>query len=180
MGDISPVYKSIIQEEFDPVNEAAQYAAQACVASKVFKEADDDGKGDLDFEELRKLVKNCFAKTYTSEQEDNNSTDSDNTESFSHDDVTAMTYYLMRAADPKLKERILYKTEKTLDELRDSVITLHEWQELCVAGVLERKKMQKIINLNPFVQDIKHKLDVQRKDEKVKIQDRVKKLFYKN
>ena len=179
MGDISPVYKSIIQEEFDPVNEAAQYAAQACVASKVFKEADDDGKGDLDFEELRKLVKNCFAKTYGSEQEDNNSTDSDNTESFSHDDVTAMTYYLMRAADPKLKERILYKTEKTLDELRDSVITLHEWQELCVAGVLERKKMQKIINLNPFVQDIKQAIDNQRKDEKVKIQERVKRLFSK-
>ena len=180
MGDISPVYKSIIQEEFDPVNEAAQYAAQACVASKVFKEADDDGKGDLDFEELRKLVKNCFAKTYESGQEDNNSTDSDNTESFSHDDVTAMTYYLMRAADPKLKERILYKTEKTLDELKESVITLHEWQELCVAGVLERKKMQKIINLNPFVQDIKQTIDKQRKDEKVKIQERVKKLFYKN
>ena len=180
MGDISPVYKSIIQEEFDPVNEAAQYAAQACVASKVFKEADDDGKGDLDFEELRKLVKNCFSKTYGSEQEDNNSTDSDNTESFSHDDVTAMTYYLMRAADPKLKERILYKTEKTLDELKESVITLHEWQELCVAGVLERKKMQKIINLNPFVQDIKQTIDKQRKDEKVKIQERVKKLFYKN
>ena len=179
MGDISPVYKSIIQEEFDPVNEAAQYAAQACVASKVFKEADDDGKGDLDFEELRKLVKNCFAKTYGSEQEDNNSTDSDNTESFSHDDVTAMTYYLMRAADPKLKERILYKTEKTLDELRDSVITLHEWQELCVAGVLDRKKMQKIINLNPFFQDIKQAIDNQRKDEKVKIQERVKRLFSK-
>ena len=179
MGDISPVYKSIIQEEFDPVNEAAQYAAQACVASKVFKEADDDGKGDLDFEELRKLVKNCFSKTYGSEQEDNNSTDSDNTESFSHDDVTAMTYYLMRAADPKLKERILWKTEKTLDELRDSVITLHEWQELCVAGVLERKKMQKIINLNPFFQDIKQAIDNQRKDEKVKIQERVKRLFSK-
>ena len=179
MGDISPVYKSIIQEEFDPVNEAAQYAAQACVASKVFKEADEDGKGDLDFDELRKLVKNCFAKTYGSEQEDNNSTDSDNTESFTHDDVTAMTYYLMRAADPKLKERILYKTEKTLDELRDSVITLHEWQELCVAGVLERKKMQKIINLNPFVQDIKQAIDNQRKDEKVKIQERVKRLFSK-
>ena len=179
MGDISPVYKSIIQEEFDPVNEAAQYAAQACVASKVFKEADDDGKGDLDFEELRKLVQNCFAKTYGSEQEDNNSTDSDRTESFTHDDVTAMTYYLMRAADPKLKERILYKTEKTLDELKDSVITLHEWQELCVAGVLERKKMQKIINLNPFVQDIKQTIDKQRKDEKVKIQERVKNLFYK-
>ncbi|QOR60312.1 hypothetical protein [Bathycoccus sp. RCC716 virus 1] len=180
MGDISPVYKSIIQEEFDPVNEAAQYAAQACVASKVFKEADDDGKGDLDFEELRNLVKNCFAKTYTSEHEDNNSTGSDNTETFTHDDVTAMTYYLMRAADPKLKERILYKTEKTLDELKESVITLHEWQELCVAGVLERKKMQKIINLNPFVQDIKQTIDKQRKDEKVKIQERVKKLFYKN
>ena len=179
MGDISPVYKSIIQEEFDPVNEAAQYAAQACVASKVFKEADDDGKGDLDFEELRKLVQNCFAKTYGSEQ-DNNSTDSDRTESFTHDDVTAMTYYLMRAAVPKLKERILYKTEKTLDELKESVITLHEWQELCVAGVLERKKMQKIINLNPFVQDIKQTIDNQRKDEKVKIQERVKKLFYKN
>ena len=179
MGDISPVYKSIIQEEFDPVNEAAQYAAQACVASKVFKEADEDGKGDLDFDELRKLVKKCFAKTYGSEQEDNNSTDSDNTESFSHDDVTAMTYYLMRAADPKLKERILYKTEKTLDELRDSVITLHEWQELCVAGVLDRKKMQKIINLNPFFQDIKQAIDNQRKDEKVKIQERVKRLFSK-
>ena len=179
MGDISPVYKSIIQEEFDPVNEAAQYAAQACVASKVFKEADDDGKGDLDFEELRNLVKNCFAKTYTSEHEDNNSTGSDNTETFTHDDVTAMTYYLMRAADPKLKERILYKTEKTLDELKESVITLHEWQELCVAGVLERKKMQKIINLNPFVQDIKQTIDKQRKDEKVKIQERVKNLFYK-
>ena len=179
MGDISPVYKSIIQEEFDPVNEAAQYAAQACVASKVFKEADEDGKGDLDFDELRKLVKKCFAKTYGSEQEDNNSTDSDNTESFSYDDVTAMTYYLMRAADPKLKERILYKTEKTLDELRDSVITLHEWQELCVAGVLDRKKMQKIINLNPFFQDIKQAIDNQRKDEKVKIQERVKRLFSK-
>ena len=179
MGDISPVYKSIIQEEFDPVNEAAQYAAQACVASKVFKEADDDGKGDLDFEELRKLVKNCFAKTYESGQEDNNSIDSNDTDSFSHDDVTAMTYYLMRAADPKLNERILYKTEKTLDELKESVITLHEWQELCVAGVLERKKMQKIINLNPFVQGIKHTIDNQRKDEKVKIQERVKKLFYK-
>ena len=179
MGDISPVYKSIIQEEFDPVNEAAQYAAQACVASKVFKEADDDGKGDLDFEELRNLVKNCFAKTYESGQEDNDSTGSNDTDSFSHDDVTAMTYYLMRAADPKLKERILYKTEKTLDELKESVITLHEWQELCVAGVLERKKMQKIINLNPFVQDIKHTIDNQRKDEKVKIQERVKNLFYK-
>ena len=179
MGDISPVYKSIIQEEFDPVNEAAQYAAQACVASKVFKEADDDGKGDLDFEELRKLVKNCFAKTYESGQEDNNSIDSNDTDSFSHDDVTAMTYYLMRAADPKLKERILYKTEKTLDELKESVITLHEWQELCVAGVLEREKMQKIINLNPFVQDIKQTIDNQRKDEKVKIQERVKSLFYK-
>ena len=178
MGDISPVYKSIIQEEFDPVNEAAQYAAQACVASKVFKEADEDGKGDLDFDELRKLVQNCFAKTYGSEQ-DNNSTDSDRTESFTYDDVTAMTYYLMRAADPKLKERILYKTEKTLDELKESVITLHEWQELCVAGVLERKKMQKIINLNPFVQDIKQAIDNQRKDEKVKIQERVKKLFSK-
>jgi len=179
MGDISPVYKSIIQEEFDPVNEAAQYAAQACVASKVFKEADDDGKGDLDFEELRKLVKNCFAKTYESGQEDNNSIDSNDTDSFSHDDVTAMTYYLMRAADPKLKERILYKTEKTLDELKESVITLHEWQELCVAGVLEREKMQKIINLNPFVQDIKQTIDKQRKDEKVNIQERVKNLFYK-
>ena len=179
MGDISPVYKSIIQEEFDPVNEAAQYAAQACVASKVFKEADEDGKGDLDFEELRKLVKNCFAKTYESGKEDNNSIDSNDTDSFSHDDVTAMTYYLMRAADPKLKERILYKTEKTLDELKESVITLHEWQELCVAGVLEREKMQKIINLNPFVQDIKQTIDNQRKEEKVKIQERVKNLFYK-
>jgi len=29
---------------------------------------------------------------------------------------------------------------------------------LCVAGVLERKKMQSIINLNPFVQGVKTKI----------------------
>jgi len=51
---------------------------------------------------------------------------------------------------------------------------------LVYAGVLELKKKQKIIKLNPFIQGIKHIIDNQRKDEKVKIQERVKNLFYKN
>jgi len=152
MKEKSPIYKSIIQEEFDVSKEAAQYAAQACVASKVFKEADESGEGDLDFEELRKLVRSCFSKNFMERSE----TDSDNSEgTFTEADIMSMTLYLMRAADENLNDRILYKNEKTLKELQKSKISLHQWQELCVAGVLERNEMQTIINSNSFLNKIK-------------------------
>ena len=152
MGEVSPIYKSIIQEEFDISKEAAQYAAQACVASKVFKEADESGEGDLDFEELRNLVRSCFSKNFLERSE----TDSDISEGvFTEADIMSMTLYLMRAADENLNDRILYKNEKSLPELQRSKISLHQWQELCVAGVLERNEMQSIINSNSFLNKIK-------------------------
>jgi hypothetical protein len=152
MKEKSPIYKSIIQEEFDVAKEAAQYAAQACVASKVFKEADESGEGDLDFEELRKLVRSCFAKNFLERSE----TDSDSSEgTFTEADIMSMTLYLMRAADENLNDRILYKNEKSIQELQRSKISLHQWQELCVAGVLERNEMQTIINSNSFLNKIK-------------------------
>jgi hypothetical protein len=152
MKEKSPIYKSIIQEEFDVAKEAAQYAAQACVASKVFKEADESGEGDLDFEEPRKLVRMCFSKNFLERSE----TDSDISEgTFTESDIMSMTLYLMRAADEKLNDRILYKNEKTIQELQKSKISLHQWQELCVAGVLERKKMQTIIDSNSFLNKVK-------------------------
>jgi len=61
----------------------------------------------------------------------------------------------MRAADEKLNDRILYKNEKTIQELQKSKISLHQWQELCVAGVLERNEMQTIIDSNSFLNKIK-------------------------
>src|SRR6056300_849243 len=139
MGDISTIYKSVIQEEYDVAKEAAKYAAQACVASKTFKEADSGS----------------------------NSSSS----GFTEDDVTAMTYYLMRAADDNLNDRILEKREKTLDDLKQSKISLHEWQELCTGGVLERKTLRKIMNFNTFIQEVR---------EKISNKDKLKKLFLKN
>ena len=148
----SDVYKRQIQEEFDISKEAAQYAAQACVASKVFKEADESGEGDLDFEELRNLVRSCFSKNFLEKSE----TDSDISEGvFTEADIMSMTLYLMRAADENLNDRILYKNEKSLPELQRSKISLHQWQELCVAGVFERNEMQSIINSNSFLNKIK-------------------------
>jgi len=168
MGDISTIYKSVIQEEYDVAKEAAKYAAQACVASKSFKEADNDGRGDLDFEELRNLIRESFSKTYLSESDSGSNSSSNG---FTEDDVTAMTYYLMRAADDKLNDRILEKREKTLDELKQSKISLHEWQELCTGGVLERKTLRKIMNFNTFIQEVR---------KKISNKDKLKKLFLKN
>lgn len=168
MGDISTIYKSVIQEEYDVAKEAAKYAAQACVASKSFKEADNDGRGDLDFEELRNLIRESFSKTYLSESDSGSNSSSNG---FTEDDVTAMTYYLMRAADDKLNDRILEKREKTLDDLKQSKISLHEWQELCTGGVLERKTLRKIMNFNTFIQEVR---------EKISNKDKLKKLFLKN
>jgi len=42
-----------------------------------------------------------------------------------------------------------------MKELKDSKISLHQWQELCVAGVLRTKKMQTIIDSNSFINKIK-------------------------
>jgi hypothetical protein len=167
MGDISNIYKSVIQEEYDVAKEAAKYAAQACVASKSFKEADQDGRGDLDFEELKNLVRECFSKTYILDS-DNTSESSDG---FTEDDITAMTFYLMRAADDKLNDRILEKREKTMDDLKKSKITLHEWQELCTGGVLERKSLRKIMDFSAFIKEVR---------EKISKKDKLKKLFLKN
>lgn len=166
MGDISNIYKSVIQEEYDVAKEAAKYAAQACVASKSFKEADQDGRGDLDFEELKNLVRECFSKTYMLDS-DNTSESSDG---FTEDDITAMTFYLMRAADDKLNDRILEKREKTIDELKKSKISLHEWQELCTGGVLERKSLRKIMDFSTFIKEVR---------EKISNKDKLKKLFLK-
>jgi len=167
MGDISNIYKSVIQEEYDVAKEAAKYAAQACVASKSFKEADQDGRGDLDFEELKNLVRECFSKTYILDS-DNTSESSDG---FTEDDITAMTFYLMRAADDKLNDRILEKREKTMEELKKSKISLHEWQELCTGGVLERKSLRKIMDFSAFIKEVR---------EKISKKDKLKKLFLKN
>ena len=172
MGEISHVYKSVIQEEYDIAKEAARYAAQACVAAKTFKQADEDGRGDLDFEELKSLVRESFSKNFNSESDTNSTSDTSDTNSlFNEDDITAMTFYLMRAADDKLKDRILEKKEKTMDELKKSKISLHEWQELCTGGVLERKEMKTIMDRNTFIKEVR---------EKISKKNKLKKLFLKN
>jgi hypothetical protein len=82
-----------------------------------------------------------------------------------------MTFYLMRAADDKLNDRILEKREKTMDDLKKSKITLHEWQELCTGGVLERKSLRKIMDFSAFIKEVR---------EKISKKDKLKKLFLKN
>ena len=133
LGNKSEIYRGVIQEEFEVGREAARYAAQACVATKSFKDADEDGKGDLDFDELRALIKESFSKNYLDEGSDTH---------FTEDEITGMAYYLMRAADDHLNDRILDKREKTPDELRHSKISLHEWQELSTNGVFKFKNLK--------------------------------------
>ena len=53
-----------------------------------------------------------------------------------------MAYYLMRAADEHLDDRILEQREKTQEELRNSKISLHEWQELSTTGVFTFKDLK--------------------------------------
>jgi hypothetical protein len=133
LGNKSEIYRGVIQEEYEVGREAARYAAQACVATKSFKDADEDGKGDLDFDELRALIKESFSKNYLDEGNDTH---------FTEDEITGMAYYLMRAADDHLNDRILDKREKTPDELRHSKISLHEWQELSTNGVFKFKNLK--------------------------------------
>jgi hypothetical protein len=135
LGTKSDLYKGVILETFDVQREAAKYATQACVATKSFKDADEDGRGDLDFEELRKLIKESFSKSYLDDGVD---------DSFNENEITAMAYYLMRAADEHLDDRILEEREKTPEELRESKISLHEWQELSTTGVFKLKDLKYI------------------------------------
>ena len=53
-----------------------------------------------------------------------------------------MAYYLMRAADENLDDRILEEREKTPEELRESKISLHEWQELSTTGIFKLKDLK--------------------------------------
>jgi hypothetical protein len=131
LGEKSELYRGAMLEMFDVQREAARYATQACVATKSFKDADNDGEGDLDFDELRTLIKYSFAKSYL-----------DDDDHFNEKEITAMTYYLMRAADEHLDDRILEQREKTQEELRNSKISLHEWQELSTTGVFTFKDLK--------------------------------------
>ena len=94
-----------------------------------------DGRGDLDFDELRTLIKQSFSKSYL---------DDGVNDSFNESEITAMAYYLMRAADEHLDDRILEEREKTPEELRESKISLHEWQELSTTGVFKLKDLKYI------------------------------------
>jgi len=133
LGDKSELYRGAMLETFDVQREAARYATQACVATKSFKEADNDGRGDLDFDELRVLIKDSFSKSYLDDGADDH---------FNEKEITAMAYYLMRAADENLDERILEQREKTPEELKNSKISLHEWQELSTTGVFTFKDLK--------------------------------------
>ena len=133
LGEKSDLYRGAMLELFDIKREAARYATQACVATKRFKEADTAGSGDLDFDELRTLIKESFSK---------NCVDDDTGDYFNENEITAMAYYLMRAADENLDERILEQREKKYEELETSKISLHEWQELSTTGVFTFKDLK--------------------------------------
>jgi len=58
-----------------------------------------------------------------------------------------------------------------MDELKKSKISLHEWQELCTGGVLERKEMKTKMDRNTFIKEVR---------EKISKKNKLKKLFLKN
>jgi len=82
---------------------------------------------------LRTLIKESFAKSYVDDGVDDH---------FNENEITAMAYYLMRAADENLDERILEQREKKHEELETSKISLHEWQELSTTGVFTFKDLK--------------------------------------
>jgi hypothetical protein len=82
---------------------------------------------------LRTLIKESFAKSYLDDGVDDH---------FNDKEITAMAYYLMRAADEHLDDRILEQREKTPEELKNSTISLHEWQELSTTGVFTFKDLK--------------------------------------
>jgi polynucleotide 5'-kinase involved in rRNA processing len=82
---------------------------------------------------LRTLIKESFSKSYLDDGTDDH---------FNEKEITAMAYYLMRAADENLDERILEQREKTPEELKNSKLSLHEWQELSTTGVFTFKDLK--------------------------------------
>jgi hypothetical protein len=138
LGERSELYRGAMLEPFETKRESARYATQACIASKRFKEADTAGSGDLDFDELKTLIRGSFAKSCVDDGAD---------EHFNEKEITAMAYHLMRAADEHFDERILERHEKTREELEKSKISLHEWQELSTTGVFKRKNLKSTLKL---------------------------------
>jgi hypothetical protein len=138
LGERSELFRGAMLEPFDIKREAARYATQACVATKRFKEADTAGSGDLDFDELKTLIRESFTKSCV---------DDDTDEDFNENEITAMAYYLMRAADEDLDDRILEQREKTAEDLKISKISLHQWQELSTTGLINRKNLKSIFKL---------------------------------
>jgi hypothetical protein len=138
LGELSELYRGAMLEPFDTKREAARYATQACIAAKRFKEADTAGSGDLDFDELKTLIRDSFTKSCVDDNTD---------EDFNEKEITAMAYYLMRAADEDLDDRILEQREKTAEDLKISKISLHQWQELSTTGVLKRKNLKSTLKL---------------------------------
>ena len=133
LGERSELFRGAMLEPFDIKREAARYATQACVATKRFKEADTAGSGDLDFDELKTLIRESFTKSCV---------DDDTDEDFNEEQITMMAYYLMRATDEHLDDRVLERHEKSVEELKNSTISLHEWQELSTTGVFTFKDLK--------------------------------------
>jgi hypothetical protein len=138
LGELSELYRGAMLEPFDTKREAARYATQSCIAAKRFKDADTAGSGDLDFDELKTLIRDSFTKSCVDDNTD---------EDFNEKEITMMAYHLMRAADEHLDDRILEGHEKTLEDLKISKISLHEWQELSTTGVLKRKNLKYTFDL---------------------------------
>jgi hypothetical protein len=136
LGERSELFRGAMLEPFDIEREAARWATQACVASKRFKEADTAGSGDLDFDELKTLIRDSFTKSCVDEDV-----------TFNDKEITMMAYHLMRATDERLDDRVLEGHEKTREELKNSKISLHEWQELSTTGVFKRKNLDYTFNL---------------------------------
>jgi hypothetical protein len=138
LGELSELYRGAMLEPFDTKREAARYATQSCIAAKRFKDADTAGSGDLDFDELKTLIRDSFTKSCVDDNTD---------EDFNEKEITMMAYHLMRAADEHLDDRILEGHEKSLEDLKISKISLHEWQELSTTGVLKRKNLKYTFDL---------------------------------
>jgi hypothetical protein len=52
----------------------------------------------------------------------------------------------MRATDEHLDDRVLERHEKSVEELKNSTISLHEWQELSTTGVFKRKTLKSTLD----------------------------------
>jgi hypothetical protein len=150
MGELSKTYKSFIQEECDIQLEAARYTAQSIVASRVFKVADKDGGGQLDFQELKEVVTSCFSDQFAGDSGKGKL----QKELFSEEEIHSMTLFLMRAVDPYLSDRIMEGNEKTIAELENSSISLNQWQELSTSDYIDHGSLKQIIARNKTIKKL--------------------------